>query len=376
MTLRKELIRLAHQNPELRRHLLPLLRQAGDSSALVEALRSLAMLKELDQNLTEVEQTFSLHYRTAVEVHPEVVSQIETLQKARKGLQGADATVKSLEDLAVLFPEDKTVQRALTDAKTLVKRFTKHVDEAKKIISTLSKKTLPPTLKATASKLEKALKAVLVNPDQLEVLPWQRGHALYQSYGGTLQGVLFYVIFRVSKVKENRDLTLILAESTISQSAGLWLSDNQEGLGYVGSSVSTGIRKFDTIARAVEMFRELGAGWTGLKGESEANANRLSEANAVGAALQSALNRVRAYMKENVEISTDGRELVGAYRSDLPKEGASDVGESRYEEMVADEIERWHKILDPLLKPYQGSIKRIEVQDEEKSWIYTRILLK
>jgi hypothetical protein len=72
----------------------------------------------------------------------------------------------------------------------------------------------------------------------------------------------------------------------------------------------------------------------------------------------------------------DGNVVVGGYRSDLPKEGAYEVGYSRYREMVSDEIARWLQVLNPHLAPYKSSIKRMSVQDEEKSWIYTEIELK
>jgi hypothetical protein len=81
-----------------------------------------------------------------------------------------------------------------------------------------------------------------------------------------------------------------------------------------------------------------------------------------------------AWMSDPVTL--DGNVVRGAYRSDLPKEGGYEVGYSRYREMVSDEIARWLQVLNPHLAPYKSSIKRVRVQDEEKSWIYTEIELK
>lgn len=101
--------------------------------------------------------------------------------------------------------------------------------------------------------------------------------------------------------------------------------------------------------------------------------------------------RLPAYMRQAIESDQDdpdvtsqefrakGRQLTRmvsySYRSDLPKEGAYDVGYSRYEEMVRDEIRGWRSILDPHLAPYRSSIKNVRVYDGEKSWIYTDIEL-
>jgi len=81
-------------------------------------------------------------------------------------------------------------------------------------------------------------------------------------------------------------------------------------------------------------------------------------------------------MMREPEISGDSLHVEGSYRSNLPKEGASAVGEYQYEEMVKKELASYHKVLDPALAPYKDKIKSVGVYDGEKSWIYTDITLK
>lgn len=90
-------------------------------------------------------------------------------------------------------------------------------------------------------------------------------------------------------------------------------------------------------------------------------------------ALNDAIRQMGAWSEH--AATTHGKIVEGGYRSRLPKEGAYDVGYSRYREMVSDEIARWRQVLNPYLAPYRSSIKRVSVNDEEKSWIYTEIEL-
>jgi len=68
---------------------------------------------------------------------------------------------------------------------------------------------------------------------------------------------------------------------------------------------------------------------------------------------------------------TSARRLALQY---LTRKFAGEVLESgEYDRMVEDEIKRWHAVLDPLLKPYEKSIRRVQVNSGEKSWIHTYI---
>ena len=103
-------------------------------------------------------------------------------------------------------------------------------------------------------------------------------------------------------------------------------------------------------------------------------AERARVATDVVRALNDAIRNMDAWSAHAAKL--DGNVVVGGYRSHLPKEGSYEVGYSRYREMVSDEIARWLQVLNPHLAPYKSSIKRMSVQDEEKSWIYTEIELK
>jgi len=103
-------------------------------------------------------------------------------------------------------------------------------------------------------------------------------------------------------------------------------------------------------------------------------AERARAAKDVVRALNDAIRQMGAWSAHAAKL--DGNVVVGGYRSSLPKEGGYEIGYSRYREMVSDEIARWLQVLNPHLAPYKSSIKRVRVQDEEKSWIYTEIELK
>ena len=113
-----------------------------------------------------------------------------------------------------------------------------------------------------------------------------------------------------------------------------------------------------------------------MKGEAEASAARAGTAKKIADALQRALDSMHAWMREGAKVSDDNLTVEGSYRSNLPKEGAYEVGEYEYERMVSEEISGYRRTLAPLLAPFKDQIAKVEVYDGEKSWIYTNILLK
>lgn len=62
--LRSRVIRLAHQQPSLRPHLLPLLTRTASTpdTIYLTALKNLSDLSELSENVQEVIDGFNLHY--------------------------------------------------------------------------------------------------------------------------------------------------------------------------------------------------------------------------------------------------------------------------------------------------------------------------
>lgn len=365
--LRTKLIRLAHARPDLRPHLLPLVASdASDASALLDQLDQLAAL---DGTLTAIEDSFAMHYRTASELRPQVVSHADAMKKAMAGLEQAQKILEAAQAIVDAFPEDKTAGRAEADANTMVARFTRHEAEARKIIRTLAQKQMPPALKAAAAKVKAAASKLLVDPDQLQVIPWIQPHTAYipGRYGqaSNLETVLFSVVFRIEGIENaHRDRFQVeLRETPVGEPGVKFFSE-------FNTSAYTGPEQ------ALEIMRRTLAGWPGMKGEADAISARAPTAAAVVRALDAAISRMRAWDSNPVRTTNGGLVVEGAYRSGLPKEGPLEVGSSRYDEMVREEIANWRRVLDPYLAPHMAGIKDVRVHDGKKSWIYTRITLK
>lgn len=298
---------------------------------------------------------------------PEVSSQMSVLVKAREGLKHAQEMLTRSNEIIKLFPDDKTAVRAKQEAERMVERFKKHEAAAHKIITTLSKKAIPPALKKEADAAAKAIKARLVDPDALEVIPWQRETSTFDRVP-PVKVVEYQMVFRLKGVPDEYHFSgthnaWMLIENTGISDAKVesWQNGNLKAGGTTGK---------DFAANLLERLK----GWAGIKGESEATAARASTAQAIARALNSVITR--GWDKEPATVSKDNITIEAAYRSDLPKEGASSVGEYEYEEMVEREVASCRKLLDPKLAPYKNQIDRVNIHDGEKSWIYISVRLK
>ena len=349
----------------------------GAAPGLADVMRTLQKLEELSENIADVTDSFEMHFRTAGALSPEVTSQLDTLKKATAGLKAAEEALKSVQSIMAAFPTDKTAQRVLKDAQTMVDRYKRLKRSAIDMMHTLSKKTMPPALKAAAAKITPILKGLLTDPSKMQIIPWQN-EVLTGDYGSRIEGVQYLVAYRVTRTRDNEDLQHD-HDAPPTKTWDVDLNLFESTVGTSGVLFSTSVKRTGVpfqVKDAVAAFKELLDGDPLLKGEAEANASRKPTAEAIKSALNSALRRMSAYDMEEAEASSDGREVKGAYRSELPKEGARSVGEDDYDDMVQDEIARWKKVLDPHLKPYLGSIKEVRSYDGEKSWIYTEIYLK
>ena len=365
--LRSRLVRLAHSRPDLRPHLLPILastaggRIASGADALIDQLADLAAL---DDALTAIEGSFASHYgRVASTIRPEVVSHHDALSKSIKGLEQANSILKSAEAIVAAFPEDKTAKRAVADAGTMVARFTRHVEEGRKVIRTLAQKQVPPDLKAAASKVKAALSKRLVDPSVLQVIPWVRAtQAMVGPLRSWIDTVEFQYVFRIDGLPGRGRFQIDLREMPVGD-PGVRFHDGMNPSPYTGP------------AQVVEVFDRRLQGWDGIVGQAEANVGRAQVADKVKAALESALRRAPSAWDLD-PVTVQGLNVRGAYRSNLPKEGASSVGEYEYERMVNEEIAAWRRTLDPMLAPHMAGIASVRVSAGEKSWIYTDIRLK
>jgi len=364
------------------------------ASPLGEIDQAIELLTELADNLEASTGVFLDHYRTATywsykspaKIDPKIVSQFDTLDKARKGL---DAARKAQEAIALAQKYDPTAKptlRMIQDVETLIKRFTKLHADAHKVIAIASKKLVPVRLKKIAANVAAALKARMRNPSSVEIVHWQtNSFVTFHSNTAdtpTMEGLEYQVVFIFTIPKEerlrNEDISgvwrpqLILAEHTASTKVGPYFR-----LSSGGSRDNSPITSTKQVVDAVIDYTR---DWKNWKGAEEEAAGRAPLAKQIANALASALKRAGGGwghdLGRGVEISGDNRSVSGEYRSDLPKEGAYDVGESDYHDLVDREIADWHKILDPALAPFKDRIRRVNVSAGEKSWIYTSIELR
>lgn len=324
-----------------------------------DVMKTLQDLDELSDNIEDAVETFNLHFRVAAAVDTDVDSQFALLRKAVDGLEAAKQSQQALQKVEKQFPEDKTVQRALKDADVMIRRFERHEADARKVIKALSQKTMPEGLKKYAQSVARIVKSKFEDPKALLVIPWQT-----KDYKG---GRIYQVVLVVKGVEGNLngDVKMTLAENTNSREpAGV-----AEGWG-------ARIAQMSPKEAAAQMLEQL-RGWAGLKGAGEAQAKRDVIAQGVLSAIKSAMRRMSAWDFTGPELERGGMHVSGSYRSNyLPKEGAQDVGYEHYRDMVDEEVGKFRKVLDPLLKQYASGIKNVEYYDGEKSWVYVDVELK
>lgn len=352
---------LSMQNAKIAFRILMLARSvmAENIPGLGDILRQLDDLHDLSDSIQEKLDTFEQNYRSASVMNPEIITQQNALSLARKGRDVAIKVQNSIKEMIASFPEDKTVKRAMADAETLVSRYTKQSADLRKMIAVMAKKELPPALKTYAAKLAAAVKVRLVNPDDMEVIPWvvhRDGNAVFE------------VNFNIPpKPKSSPEFPTKTAMAYFD-------TGRTDGpLAVIGDAAFNG--SLMKSADFADKFLDKLKGWPGIKGADIANKARAGVAQNVADALTSACRRMGGSSNAAV-IEQNGTYVSAEYRSNLPKEGAQEVGENDYEEMVDREIERFKKVVVPMLQSYKDSIKKMGFQDEEKSWITVWVELK
>jgi hypothetical protein len=104
-------------------------------------------------------------------------------------------------------------------------------------------------------------------------------------------------------------------------------------------------------------------------------------------AFEKVIDRLGRGSTDPVEVTED--EMFGAYRSDLPKEGASTWEDAHsyreegtspeadawYDRLVQEEIHRARTELDRALKPYRARYTKYTLRPQEKGWIDVRLIL-
>lgn len=358
-------------------------RRTAAEPELQEALRDLEELRELDQNLDHIESAFELHFhlasrdarliihrgepswvmpetRTGALLDPTVKTQLDVLKKAMEGLKAAEEVAKSTGRILELYPEDKTALRAKKDADTMVERFQKHAEAARKIVRTISSKAMPPALKKLGEAAGKIIADRLVDPSKLQVVPW-----MSETWE---KNVLYQMLLRIKSPElkdyvfsDKVDVTIVVDSGSLE---GPRLSN--EGSPLKG--------ELSPRTLAERMFGQL-KGWPGLKGETEATESRKKHVSTIADVMKSTARQLGTD-SGNPEISRDLRTITMDYRSHLPKEGASEVGESLYYDMVREEIKRAKGAFERNLAPWKDQIESLSYSDGEKGWIYTTATLK
>lgn len=364
--LRSRVIRLAHAKPELRPALLPLLKEAtapGDA-AYMKALDNLSDLAELTENAQEIIDGFNLHYASGrvAGMDPQIASEYAILTKVIEGQKLADQTVKAMENLVKLFPEETKYAKALADARKMLDKLAKQVEASKKIILTFAKKVAPKALTDLSKKIEAKIKSRLIDPSQVDTFFTQGADHL-----GNVES--FFVVKALVGGSDLRPAALWVKE--LVNAPRLTLS---MGIGYDGRiPYGWGLA---TVEGALETFLESVKGWKNVKGEAESQSARSGTAKSIASAIDGVTRRLSSYGQDAAKVSPDFRRVEGAYRSSLPKEGAYEVGEYEYERMVQNEIARARKAVDAALAPYKSQIANVSLHDGEKSWIYIEVTLK
>lgn len=363
-SLRSAAIKLAHSNPgPVRKALLSVLAAASPQREFDEILDTLGDLKELRENVQEVIDGFNLHYafgRKSGGMNPEIYEQTQLLSKTQEGAKLAAEASFTLEKLVKSFPDNPKFAKTLADARKLEEDLRKQAAAAGKILTTLAKKVAPKALLALSKKVESAIRAMLVDDSSLTTRFRQ------QSWRAGDIDHFFVIEVQVPHTDEDGKPWKITAGLTLRESTvgkpGVFLQGHGDPQWEPA-----------TVDAALAVFKAQTKGWDNVKGSGNEMANRAIAARGVADALDRALRRFGGV---TAKISGGGLSVEASYRSDLPKGGASEVGEYEYEEMVEVEIARAQKAVTPALEPFKSSIEKVQIEDGEKSWIYVNVILK
>ena len=374
MTLRSRVIRLAHTNPGLRPHLLPLLKTSALEGDMVyeKALHDLADLTALSENAQDILDGFNAHYassRTAA-MDPQIKSELDIYNKVKEGQELAATTVKAMESLVKMFPDESKYAKTLADASKMLEKFKKQRAATVKVIQTLSKKLAPKELTAFSKKLMKKIESMLIDTSTV------RGSFDHgEDPRGNAQAAFVVTATIPHRGHGMSDYEIAQRGPGATESVSVWLRESMTGEPGVFNGLGDGTRRpynWDkaTVDGAVDLFLKATEGWKNIKGEAEGQAARKGLAEDVAYA-------VSRVVGERATTSPDFRKINGEYRAySLPKEGAYDVGEYEYEQMVNKEISGFRKKLDAALSPWKDKIKNIDISDGEKSWIYVEVTIK
>lgn len=325
---------------------------------LRKLMQELDALEELDANLNGVIEVFDASMKMAAKINPEATSQFEVLNKARKGIKSAEAIQKNIQAILDVYPEDKTAQRALKDASTMIARFKRTEKKAAAVVRRISKKEAPPALRKATASTKRALTKLLVDPSILQVLPWQGvTHEWVASRGyrsdQRVEGVEYQTVFRFP-LENQKSHDIILFQSTL----------NDKGVMMKGSN--GGMAQKWSLQEVTKWFLNMMKGSPLLKGEGDRNAQRAKVAPEIARAMEQYANRVGDTYRRPAEIN--GTQIDMSTRTDYDY---ADYGQ--YEE---PDFPDFSPGLIKALKPWAQYIASYNGGYSEKGWYEFGVVLK
>lgn len=331
---------------------------------LREVMNTLRNLAELDENLSEYEDYVQSKFAAATTLNPEVSSQLDALNKAITGTQKAQEALKAAQAIVELFPDDKTAPRAVQAAEVMIGRFQRHAEEARKIVRRIAKKEMPADIKKAAAALKRALQRRLVNPNDLQEIPWV-GKPFVRGE------IAAYQVFLVAKVPGRDKLQGVMLEQRLYTSEARYGDPGVKfSTGQMGSFLNAKPFKLqDAVAAFVENMR----GWSGIQGEEAATKGREQVAKQIASALSSWQRSMGSYGSDDVEVGRGGLTVRGGIRRDTRWEQHS---EWDYDDGVSEEGGKLRKSLEQALRSQMQAIKHIDVSYGEKGWWSVYITLK
>lgn len=276
----------------------------------------------------------------------------------------ANDTRKVITTLLETVPNDTSAQRMAKDCEAVIKRLEKEIEDLRKKARAVSEKAVPPELKKLAADVAKLVRAQLVDPKKLQIIPWHIDvYVVPPGYGRGSNETFPSIILRITDPGLGYEKSQSV---TVFKHPHLGLAVAQ---GYASPEAAPSAKVV-----AEKLVKSLGT-WDGVKGLGDQRAKWMETAMQIKPLLETVLRRLGSDA-DRVEVSDDGRTISGAYRSGLPKDGDRGIDEYRYEEMRKAEYARADKALDAVLGHMKSKIDDISRTTGDKGWISIDIRLK
>jgi hypothetical protein len=168
MNLRSRIIRLAHENPTLRVHLLPILKEAALSADDIED--TLEDLLDLNRAVTDSVTEFNAFFRAAALKTGTrgLLDLKEAYWKIREGVKKARVMVESAREFVVMNPEDEDTRELLAKSEKVLATLTVTMNQAKESFELSMSGEMPKRLRVALNQLQATLRQK-VNPSLISI---------------------------------------------------------------------------------------------------------------------------------------------------------------------------------------------------------------